>query len=432
MAGECPICFGDLGAEAAESLACGHTFHVECVNETLRCRGISNKLDLKCPSCRLTGTQCLSLSQAELAQQSAGTAPSSSNAGLQPAVLMPPSQAIPSTPVSQMSESGHFPAIGQAAEDSQAAPSTPAEASQAAPTTPALQIVPSSQVEAASQVASPERLTQGGNSVPLFEDETWGFSFQDLSRQAGDPAMQDPIPAILDRVKNAATWSSFRREVHPPDLFDGLQTAKQIRKSVYERIQVILQRGHSHRQLAADCGQFSLRLLAPIPHKKAVDAICLRQGWSREGLWQGFLVNMGWLEHHASRAVSEPGDVHGRALPIAAFFGGPPSLRKSSLKKFVCSQLFQTASMPQVLSMGLAVSGEATVKGQSACLIEHGRGGLENDEVSKVYSTSFSAGDAGRGLHHATKPKILTLVNGEADVVATGHGQVKIEAGSRL
>ena len=87
--------------------------------------------------------------------------------------------------------------------------------------------------------------------------------------------------------------------------------------------------------------------------------------------------------------------------------------------------------MPKVLSMGLAVSGEATVKGQSACLMEYCRGGLENDEVSTVYSTSFSAGDAGRGLHHATKPKVLTLVNGEEDVVATGHGQVKIEAGPR-
>ena len=164
---------------------------------------------------------------------------------LQPAVPTPPSQisapgdeppatqAIPSTPMSQTGAWELFPAIGEAAEASQAAPFTPAlqivpssqvesavaEASQAAPSTPALQIAPSSQVESASQMASPERLTQGGSSVPVFQDETWGFSFQELTCQAGDPNMQDPIPAILHRVQNATTWSNFRREVHPPDLF---------------------------------------------------------------------------------------------------------------------------------------------------------------------------------------------------------------------
>jgi hypothetical protein len=38
----------------------------------------------------------------------------------------------------------------------------------------------------------------------------------------------------------------------------------------------------------------------------------------------------------------------------------------------------------------------------------------------------FSSGDAGRGLHLAAKPKILTLVNGEDDVVSTGNGQIPL------
>ena len=233
---------------------------------------------------------------------------------------------------------------------------------------------------------------------------------------------------MKEQLASASTRAQLRKVLHPPGLMQGLESAKNIRKTVYDRINSLVAANKSHRDVAAECDQFSLMNLAPAPYKTAVDPIALHQGWSREALWQGVIANYGWLENNRSVAVNRPGDQHRRVLPEPCFFASPPSFRNSSLKKFVCHSLFQTPAMPALLSTGAAVSGEGTVKGHQGCLFEHGRGGLENDEVSKVYATSFSSGEAGRGLHLATKPKLPTLVNGEDDVVTTGHGQVPLRA----
>jgi hypothetical protein len=95
----------------------------------------------------------------------------------------------------------------------------------------------------------------------------------------------------------------------------GLETAAKVRKTVYDFIADIVKRGKSHREVAAECDQFSLMTLVPLPYKKAIDAIALHHGWSREGLWQGVIANFGWLEHNRSRAVDRPGDEHKRVLP---------------------------------------------------------------------------------------------------------------------
>ena len=54
-----------------------------------------------------------------------------------------------------------------------------------------------------------------------------------------------------------------------------------MRKTVYDFISGIVTRGKSHREVAADCDQFSLMTLVPQPYKKAIDAIALHHGWSR-------------------------------------------------------------------------------------------------------------------------------------------------------
>ena len=80
--------------------------------------------------------------------------------------------------------------------------------------------------------------------------------------------------------------------------------------------------------LANASAEFSLRYMLPVPHRQAVLALSAKNGWPKEGILQGLLVNIGWLEHHSTRIVDAPGAVHRRAATIAVFFAGPPSTRK--------------------------------------------------------------------------------------------------------
>ena len=70
--------------------------------------------------------------------------------------------------------------------------------------------------------------------------------------------------------------------------------------------------------------------LLPVPHRQAVYALSSKNGCPKEGILQGLLVNIGWLQHHCTRIVDTPGAEHCSAVTIAAFFAGPPSIRKSS------------------------------------------------------------------------------------------------------
>ena len=58
----CAICYAPLRDTENESLPCGHTYHVYCINEFTKCRGVQ-KLDVPCPECKLVPSVLISESR---------------------------------------------------------------------------------------------------------------------------------------------------------------------------------------------------------------------------------------------------------------------------------------------------------------------------------------------------------------------------------
>ena len=274
--------------------------------------------------------------------------------------------------------------------------------------------------------SSPVQSTQGGRPLPRLADDEWRFAFADVTKKALDVAMSDPIVSMMSDVKSAPDIAALRRLIHPPELFSGFANAQETYSTTYQWIEEIVAAAESNRALAARARDFPLRLLCPVPYRKAIGAIALRQGWPQEAVLQGLLVNVNWLEHHGTRLVDCPFAEHKRSTTIAAFFGAPPSVRKSSLRKFISTSLLSVPGMPEDLKEGNTTCNDGTVKGLKTAMQTYGRGGYDTDEVSLCYATSLSSGESGKGLHHANKASILPYVNGERIATLTGIGAVHL------
>ena len=105
--------------------------------------------------------------------------------------------------------------------------------------------------------------------------------------------------------------------------------------------------------LVTGSAEFSLRCLLAVPHRPAVCALSSNNGWLKEGMMQWLFFNIGWLEHHCTRIVDMSGAEHRRAAIIAPFFGGPLSVRRSSLKKFISHTLLDVSGMAEEIAQGL-------------------------------------------------------------------------------
>ena len=159
----------------------------------------------------------------------------------------------------------------------------------------------------------------------------------------------------------------LRRIIHPEGLCHGLNRPQIAYETTMKWLREIIFQDPipQAEQLANAAGEFSLRYMLPIPHRHAVLALSAKNGWSKEGLLQGLLVNMGWLEHHSTRIVDAPGAVHRRAATIAAFFAGPPSTRKSSMRDFIARYCLAVPGMPTFIAEGRTLCTDATVKRSS-------------------------------------------------------------------
>ena len=72
---------------------------------------------------------------------------------------------------------------------------------------------------------------------------------------------------------------------------------------------------------------------------------------------------IGWTEHQGTRLSDTEEAHHVRAATIGAFFAGPPSIRKTSLHRFVGEYLLSRPDVPELLREGQACAGDATIKG---------------------------------------------------------------------
>ena len=132
---QCAICFGNLTEEPCESLLCGHTFHQECLNETLRCRGIESMQVLPCPKCRRRGVDLEGIGS-------------------------PPQGGL-----SQQADAARAGAIVPAGPNMVEAPSSPQD----------------------QLVFAPTPATQDGNQGPELVDKDWGLHFRDAHQVSLDP-----------------------------------------------------------------------------------------------------------------------------------------------------------------------------------------------------------------------------------------------------
>ena len=256
----------------------------------------------------------------------------------------------------------------------------------------------------------------------MLEDADMGLHFIDVSRLQTDDGFADP----LEDAPAPTTLREWKTATHPADLCAGLGTAEEAHQTIKSWLRELLHNPSTKEALAKTANGFSLHLLAPQPFAKAVRACALTQGWSKEGLWQGILANASWLENHGSCLTDAPGAEHKRSPALPVFFAGPPSSRKSSMKKAVCKTLFDDKDIPEIIRQGQSIAADATAKGLQSALLEYQRAGLESCEVSTVYSTSIGRDE--RGVHFANKSKILQYVNGERDATMTGHGTLHLDA----
>ena len=210
-------------------------------------------------------------------------------------------------------------ACGQSRNDSEMVPQRCLTELQPSPLTPTSQETPCSQ--------------GGSSSVAQLQDAEWGLSFPDAHDAARGRSTADPVGQVLSALTGAQDPVQLKRALHAQNLGHGFGDVGQAHVTITRWLQEIIlaQPPPTLEDLAAGSADFSLRYMLPEPHRLAVCALSAKNGWSKEGLLQGLLVNMGWLEHHGTRIVDSQGADHRRAATIAAFFAGPPSARKSSL-----------------------------------------------------------------------------------------------------
>ena len=170
---------------------------------------------------------------------------------------------------------------------------------------------------------------------------------------------------------------------------------------------------------------FSLSRIATEPHRKAVNAVAVSNGWPAEALFQGFSANIGWLENVKTRLVDSEGSLHVRTPNIAAFMGGPPSTRKSSLHDFVTKWCVNHPDVAEDLCEGKAFSGDGIIKGHRMALLNNCRSGTTSAEGSSVYETPFSENT--KGVNYVSRVKQLQFVNAERDSCVTAAGALSLD-----
>ena len=280
-------------------------------------------------------------------------------------------------------------------------------------------LVPASQAEDGAIILA----TQNGSEVPVYEDAEAGFAFQDLTRLAtGAAALPDPLENVLQQIRDCRDMATFRALIHPEGLFEGLRNGDGTYATVRTWLSAIKADQRNHLELNAT--PYSIKKIMPVPFALAIQTVASAEGWPTEALAIAIASNVGWLEHHETRLKQKQSDEHSRGQNIPFFQGMDPSLRKSSLKTFTTQTCMRGANILPEIRNGTATCVDGTLKGHRNSLLNLNRSGIETDEITNAYQCS--SGDA-RGMHHASREKVLGYVNGERDSVLTADGIVTLE-----
>ncbi|CAK0836876.1 unnamed protein product [Prorocentrum cordatum] len=383
----CPTCWGDFSEAPCAALLCGHAYHQDCLQMAMN---VGRDVELRTS---LAG-------------------PVGSGAPLSPE---------PSPGVSGAAAAGN--SLSHAPSQSPGAAPAPA-----APAASAAAMSPAHGAQVSQTQASPVPLTANGSPVQHLQDDDWGLSFKGCAKAAGSAAVRDPMDDLAAELGKVTTERHLKSILCPADLFKGSCYDLTNAKAVYESVKFLLRTIHSgqetHLEICNDLG-FSLRCLTTEPHRKAIHACALRNGWPQEGLLQGIAATTGWLENVKTRLALSEGDVHHRSPNVPGFMGGPPSTRKSSLHEFVTKWRVDSPDIEQDLREGRHTAGDGTVKGHRSAILNTGRSGATSAEASSVHECPQSENT--KGINYISRVTMLKFVNCERDTSVTAQGSMSLD-----
>ena len=129
------------------------------------------------------------------------------------------------------------------------------------------------------------------------------------------------------------------------------------------------------------------------------------------------MANTGWLEEVNTRLRHRQGDEHERTPSVPSFSGLPPTMRKSSLHKFITATVLSGIRVPEAIREGKCLCVDGGLKGHRTNLYVHSRSCISTDEIACAYKCKQSL-DA-TGIHFAVKQKVCTYVHCEPDKAVT-------------
>ena len=172
-----------------------------------------------------------------------------------------------------------------------------------------------------------------------YRDEVFNFHFDNAKVADASKAIPDPLEPMIQRLRACNTTKALRKETVPLELFSGFQDGDATYETIRSWLDAILADDRTNRAIAEDT-TFSIRLLAPIPFRLAVQTVALRQAWPAEGLLLSVQSNIGWMEMPDTRIWEVDGDEQARSPNIPFFIGLKASMRKTSLKDTHCKRTF--------------------------------------------------------------------------------------------
>lgn len=211
------------------------------------------------------------------------------------------------------------------------APATQPEASEV--------FVPATQPEAAEVFVPPTQPEPPLSAGAGYRDEVFNFHFDNAKVADASKAIPDPLEPMIQRLRACNTTKALRKETVPLELFSGFQDGDATYETIRSWLDAILADDRTNRAIAEDT-TFSIRLLAPIPFRLAVQTVALRQAWPTEGLLLSAQSNIGWMEMPDTRIWEVDGDEQARSPNIPFFIGLKASMRKTSLKDTHCKRTF--------------------------------------------------------------------------------------------
>ena len=273
-----------------------------------------------------------------------------------------------------------------------------------------------------AQGSSPEDdmpLTQPTGNSPVTGSARLNFELR-LREVAASDSRPDPVSTLADRLHGVTTLEELSAILEPADLFTNCQDSQALHRTISCILTQIVEENQADVGEVGQDPRFELRLLLPSPMFHAVRTVAKHQGWSAEALCQGLMANVGWLHSEGARIRMSPQEMHQRTTCIPAFFGAPPSARKSSLHQFLTSELLGGDAIPAHAQASQSFCGTGTLRGHRNNLFNFGRTGLSSSEVTETYKTK-SESDGVPASQFAQKNHINKWCHSEADRSITGN-----------